>query len=544
MATVASRWTVAAALGALAAAVALGLGGCERDNPNECSYWIKRLDNPSRVEEALTQIGSMHCTEAVPKLVQMFDQGQMRDRVLATLRDVGDRKAAAEVFSRAIRIKELSAKAAVMAGDMRLNGARGALEEILRTNRNPSARKPALEALLKIVDDKKELEDLLVSLLEADPAIQGLWVNAKAAEILGEIRSVKAIEPLIVGMFVRTADGREIYQACRLALDQIGPPAVPPLIEAIEGKYKPLLDYVERRHLPKWRWIDGPKLPQVLGDLRDPRAGRPLAVHFAREVVEPQGVSPQAHDEWMKAQTNRLVMGMVAIAQVGSDDSVDPLAAIIPNQPLRETSQRLDAATALALIGSPKALKALFDSYEAEKDYRFRAAMLLPLAMGLDKEHLPVWDGIEKYVQLRKGQKELYFEQQMLLDQLNDKEVGPRLRAYVNTVRECGDRGACYMLKLKDKDLNVRMKAAIMLVRPLTDPSTTFDALLDAFKNSTPPEVDYRRFLIVGMTRHGTAAKAGLVKQFADVLKERGKKEAFWRDEMRVLAWYLERKGK
>jgi HEAT repeat protein len=525
----------------IALAVLAMASGCEREDPSTCEYWVKRLDHPAKTKEALAQVTTMECKEAAEKVKAIFDEGQYQMEALQAIRAIGDQAAAADMLGRALRIKSIGSRAAAIIGEMKLEAARPGLEEVLTTPRNPDAREAALTALLEITPDKKVIEDTLIKVLEQDPAIQGIRVSAVAAEALGELKSEKAIPALIRGAFIRTAQKQEIYGFVRMALARIGKPAVEPLIQAISGEYEPLNSFVATKNIPRWQWQEGPKLAQLLGDLRDKRAADAVAKNLTADLVKVEGLTEAMQEEWIRNMTNRLVVGMVSLGQIGSDSPVEMLGKAIPNQNERDTSQRLNAATALAFIATDKADAAMMAAYAAEQDYRMKAALLLPLAMALDNEHMQVWTDMVEYTKARKkGQEETYYEQQVLIDQLEDADVGPRLATYVAVVAECKDNATCYLSKLKSEDLAVRMKAALMLLRGIAPGEDTFNAMFDAYKVATIDELDLRRFLLMGMGRYGSKAKSGQVLQYADALKARGKGENYWADEMRILGYYLD----
>ena len=64
-----------AVVAVLSLLLCLPLTGCETEDPTQCSYWVKRLENPSKAREALQQVGMMKCTEAGDALKKMFDEG-------------------------------------------------------------------------------------------------------------------------------------------------------------------------------------------------------------------------------------------------------------------------------------------------------------------------------------------------------------------------------------------------------------------------------------------------------------------------------------
>lgn len=523
----------------LLAAAAAGSFGCKTEDPESCEYWVKRLNNPAKVKEALLQVGEMKCPAAVDPLKKMFDDGLYQEEALRAVKNIGDAAAATQLATQALNIKELGPFAASIIGDMELKDGKKALEDILTGTRNPSARQAALEALLKLAKPE-EIQDALIAVAIDDPTIQGIRVNATAIEKLGDARSEKAVPALTRALFLKDANNIEVYAPARMAFAKIGPPAVPHLLEVLKGEDEEFNAWAKNQSIPKWEWQEGPKIVQILGDLRDKSATGAIAENFARDLAPIEGLSEKLQERWIQNQTNRLVMAMIALGQIGDDSYVDVAEKVIPNQPDRDTTQRLNFATSLAFVGTETAVSSLFKFYVAEQDYRFKAPLLVPLSMALDEARLPDWnrETVEYIVPKDPKKPEEISGQQYLVKEQLDGDQVPK---FVQPVTDCRSDGKCYAGLLDTSDnMFVKQKAALMLSRKLLPEDETFKILAAAFEKAAPDETDLRRFILMGIGKVAKARHAVELDRLIKLFKDK-KNEAFWVDELTILKLWVER---
>jgi len=549
-------------LSLILASAFIGCGGAEND-PRQCAYWVKRLASPGEAREAISQVGQMRCVEAIEPLKGLFEKGQHREDVLVAVSRLGNEEASTDLASKALMMKDLGKKAARFIQEERLASAAPALKEIIRTNRNPEVRGIAIDTLEALNIDASDLEDALIGILDTDPATQGIDANRAAARLLGTMKSTKAIPSLVMALFVSFKDtGGEhtCYNAARMALVNIGPPAVDPLIQALSGKDSDFKSFVRDMNIPRWKWQWGPKLVQVLSDIRDPRAAGPIAsVVLAREYATWQGLSPEQQDEnkpqynalraeWGKVVVKGFVTSIFALARFANDDAVETLAKIIPNQPYRDWAQRLYAQQALALIGSKKAVSAVVDAFNAEESNAGKANMMTHMALALGPADMKGWSSIAKAADKRARGKKLKPAEKWLVDEL----AKPTIQSFIGLNNQCAERGTpCYLDTLQSSDdLRQVSKAAALLAREGSS-DNSFSAMLAAFKRTDPSSFgprdpnrgaaqDARFYLLIGMGRVGTKEHAAQVDRLADTLKGDSKQKG-WYNELRALSAYLSR---
>jgi len=537
----------------------LSLTACDQEDPTQCDYWVKRLANPSKAREALQQVGMMKCSEAGETLKTMFDEGRNRTEILAAAEQFEDKTVVVALLKKALRIKDISKSAANMIGDMKLMAAKPVLEEVLASGRNAEVRGAGLKALLSMTDDPANIEGILLKVLQADPSIQGAEATKTAAEALGKIRSEKAIPHLIVSLFAGTTDPAlvSIYRTVRAALANIGAPAAKPLADALNGTYKPLNDYVQMKQIPTWKWQWGPRLVEVLGDIRNEAGAAPIAEKvLARDSYGIwAGLSDEQRDEnnptyeklrkdWSREVSKGFLMSALSLGRIGSDNGVEKLASIVPNQPRRDWSQRTNAALALSLIGTDKAVDALIDAFQKEELSEGKANLLGFLGMAVGPKQMKKgWGPIEAELKDRakrvSRKKAITLYQSYLHGKINEPGAGERIRSHVEVVKDCEENTGCYINKLKNSEnIYTKEKAAMILWRGPRN-SETFQALFDSFKEMDPRKNrDQRLFLLAGMGRIGTKEDAKRVEGYLELLKEQ-KIDPQWIAELNSLRSFL-----
>ncbi len=516
------------ALAILCATMLLSTSGCfEKEEPT-CAYWVPKLDSPAKSDKAWEQVEELKCVDAIPYLEKMFDDGRDRERILRSLTLIGDKAASASIMKKAVMTRDAGKLAASIIEDWRLSQARPALEAILTGDTLPKHREVALEALLSF-EKPENIEDLLITLANGDPNVQGVGANRVAVEQLGAMQSEKAIPTLIKAAFMRDNRGAKIYQAARLALAQVGPKVVDPLIATIEGKNEELKTYARDQGIQPWEWQLGPEIVQIVTDTLDGRIGPSMVANANIELNPPMGISEAMSEKWRVAQMNRLKVGMLGMGHAGPNDekTVAALIAVVKD-PLKDAiNQRLNSATSLAMIGTSRAQDALLEIYDDEVDTRFCAPMLQPIALGLDSEHMKAFQKVTKKI-----------------SKLEEESLrGPTVSAYLAAVHECKDDATCYLKKLESDDLqssdekklafakSQAVKSAVMLARGIGDPATVRAGLLKAFSNMPENSIDLRRFTLIALTRVGDATTG---QQLVDLAENADNKKGFWPSELLI----------
>jgi HEAT repeat protein len=498
---------------------------CRTGSPKSCSAWIKKLHNPARARDAIRNLGDLKCKEGLSALESLIDEGQYISEILGAVKQINEPRASVSILRKSLASLESGPTAASIIEDWKLADLKNDLVEILKSEKNPKLKKPVLKALLAM-EDYAPYEDLFIKLLTDDPNTQGIGVNILAAEALGKLRSAKAIESLIIGLFVQTQKGEKMYVPCRKAMVNIGAPAVEPLISTLKGNNEKLAAYAKKIGLYDWQWIDGPEIVQVLSDIRDPRIVVPLVEAMGKSLEPPSG-DDRVLEVWKVTEQNRITMSMLALANVG-DDVIVPKAVEIITTANNDAKQRLDTASTLALIGTTKSVNALFDIYKKEKDDRFKSPLLLPLAIALDNAHY------KDFVAMTSKEKSPLIKERLEGNEPESVEV----RDHISVVKECEANADCYLKKFEEGNTTQKKKASLILthlaLNGAMDKTKVLVTFFTQFPKIKPTEVDLRRFILIGISKLGNKNNVADVEKLIKSDKEQ-KGAGFWIDELEMM---------
>ncbi len=418
---------------------------------------------------------------------------------------------------------------------------RGPILEILTTDAALKARENALKALARIDSGNlKQDEDLLIALLRADPNVQGIGVNALAAKLLGQVRSEKAVGDLVIGMFLRTQGGAQLYTPVRKALARIGTAAVGPLVALVSGDeqkaprlFQDLRDTAKKMGLYDWQWQEGPEPVQVLSDLGDPAAAPALAASLAKPLNPPVGVDDRVLRAWQVAQQNRITMCMMGLWKVGDASVIPTLREVVLN-PENDAKQRLDTASAISLLPGFAGVGAIVDIYRNSKDPRFRAPLLKPMSLGMD------WANLDAFRRLLQAEKSELVKSRV---EGEDEDAG-EFRATMSVLDDCrqGDTD-CLIEKLRSGNPVIGRKAAILLSGMAgVDRAKALAALFEVYPTTDPVRmIDFRRFILMAIWRLGDAKNVSDLERLLKADRDR-KGAGYWVDEIETLIPAMARK--
>ncbi len=526
------------ALGLMAAVAAFG--GCNSEDENACSTWVERLKTAGHLDRSLERIASLKCEDALPTMKQLFEKGDLQDRILQTVKQLDKRDGVAvEIVRMALKTNKLSNMAAGMVQDWKLEAARPELNQIMTDPNLVSLREAAFPALLALSGDMAALEDTLIGVANTDPNTQSAATFNRAIVELGKLKSKKAVPVLLRLAFFRNNKNEEVFVAARRALAQIDDPAIAAgLVSTARGTNEDVRKFARSVNVPEWELTSGVKTLQLLMDRLDASTLPSLLESFELELKPPQGASDRTMESWRIGQMNRLKVTMFALGHFGDDTIVPRLAAIVKDRNMDTVNQRINAATALAMIGSEAAQDALIDAWANEEQEIFRAPLLQVVAMGVDDRRLAAFEGMLKGEIPGKPKPrkpvELSAEVQEALN------TNTRLQTYLAVVRECKDDMGCYVQKLKSANQDEQVKALAVLGRGRFGATPAImDALFQAFRDAGSDKTDNRRFSAIGITRLGKSADGKRLVEMSDGMDE---KELYWKEELFALGQAVSRR--
>lgn len=423
---------------------------CQKNtDPTTVDYWAAQLKDKRSRGDALKELGKLGKKEAVPLIVPWLEQeGPWQADAAFSLAQLGD----------AAVVPKLLASIDYTAGSKDNNDP--AVQNKVRTNLSIvralvllKAKEgiPALGKLLQSPESKtREVAIRALGQMHATGAVQQLLdvaqndrqqVLAQAAvRALGEIGDPKAAPTLVLFLY-----NDALYDEARFSLMQIGQPAVPALLRAL-NRQDPALEALRQPNttpLP-----DGTietRAAFVLGALHASDAESAVVAAFERlakrAVGKPQDMPPS------------LTAAVVELAYaLGSLGGPAALKALVPLSKSPNDTLRIAAAEALTTLGpEAQVVAALSAAAAAPGSVDARGAAIVALGRVAPGETLTALDALPK----KTATKEV--PAATLQDMVD--ATRPRLVA----AQACQSTLACWKGKLKDADATVRERAAYEL---------------------------------------------------------------------------------
>jgi HEAT repeat protein len=329
------------------------LSSCAGD-PNDPRTWARKLKNVRDQKEALDQLAKMsveRAQEALPELIALYKETKKADHLLALARFK-----TAETKPLFIEALDYSADdfdraevAAGVLGDMKATEAvdpliQAALKVLPIKSGANRVRLASIRALVKIGD--KRGVPALMQILTTSADEQDFLLNQKAALGLAELRDPQSIPALIKGLFM-TGRQTQVFQECRLALVRIGEPSVDPLIDLLNGKNAEIAEMAKKLKFDEASpGIIPFKAAYVLGDLRSPRAVKPLADHL--KIAAPPG-----------SGEHKAIL--IALGFIGTKEAVDVLVNVLKDKKSLAIDRQA-AEDGIYLSGDKRAVPILLDT--------------------------------------------------------------------------------------------------------------------------------------------------------------------------------------
>jgi hypothetical protein len=595
--------------------------GCVRGDRETCSYFIKQLKDPNEVQGALKNLGNLSCTKSVEKLEPIFASGEHQEQILSTMnRVMGQTHASRESIKLQIAATEevikkadspesrekMQAQIAKLQKDLdklneRFEAAIAPSLKILDkglSQKGTSADAASLiedwnkakvvtswksggvdieASLVKVVGDKtygqgqavgiKALaeiqvsaqanEDLYISLLDQDVNSQSIDVFRIATEQLGKMHSTKGLDQIIRALFIKNQRNDESFAVARIALAQIGKPAVTALVHVLSGENEAFNGWAKHNGIPQWKWQLGPKLIMVLGDLRSAEASPAIVANLGLPFPDLEEIPENRRQEFAMDQNNRFKLGSMALQRFGSDVYVEAAHKIAADH-LKQFTLRVELTWSFSLLGSSASRNALFEVYKGSKD-EFKALIVTWVALGMHKEDLKKYEKV-----VIKNAKKAKFVGERL-------ESDPRIQAYVNALDKCGNSADCYLALLGDQPAEeeasdeeltpeeksvrarekkhqkrvlqyMREKAAIMIAHQPANPGKYFEKLMTAFQETKPVYQNLKRYLFIALAKNASPEYLASIKEEHEQIKGKGRM-AFVASDMQALIIWLENKN-
>jgi HEAT repeat protein len=447
---------------------------CNSD-PSKPIYWVSRLTSKS-VQQKI---------EACSKLRKMNDTAD-EDKIAPLLKDEDPRvkQAAAEALG------DLGAKSAVSDLSEALDFSVGGGND--RETRSANEANRAIALALGKLGDRKASPALLKLLHSRDhyvvlAAVESLgklhetaavgplmdiatddnqepFIAKKAIMALGRIGDPKAV-PAIEKMLFRERQGVSFYPESSFAVFEIGDPAATPLINLLDGRDKPFEKWAEDNQiLPEALFA---KTAQVLGDVGDVRADPALLGKLKYESDSDYKLLVRAN-------------AAESLGRLRDRAAAKPIASMLGET---EANIRDSYGRALVLIGDrdvvPELEKASLDGNWDDREGSIHA--LSNLGTGKEVPFLEKVSAAEPATWAKECKDSGSSDADCAKAEEKHKATMKGHLARLLAAKECGDKGDCWLGKLKDPQGPVRERAAFELGRE-GDPKA-IPALLEALKD-------------------------------------------------------------
>lgn len=526
----------------IALVVLCALPGCKKVDPNSAEYWIGKLKGTERAA-AIGKLGEMKDPAAIDALMAAYKDGHLRYQIVAALAQIGDKKAV-PVLLEALQ-DNAEAKAARLAGNTLLEWKVGDHPDVyVKVVSDPQSPNEARLGALQLLAEFPHIsaEPSLLPILAADPDLQPIILGGLAAEALGKLKSVNAVDELVFCMWKQDARGRHAVAQCRLAINRVGKPALDAVVTTLERKNRKVEKYARKYKFDKGGLIEA-KAAELLGDLADPKAIDALIAALDRTDEMPPSIQqdPQKAQRFAMASTQKTISIANALAAIGDDRAVDALLAVAGNNE-RILQERIAAVQQLAFLGSQKAaagLQKLLDHEPNQYDPNAHGLMTeyaLALANLLDGSDEKALGKLQKSLESIVTRFEAWKanSEKEITDAKTDREknsIKPwlgmyderkkrfqKVQAKAAAIAECKSDAACWGRKLSDEDDAVQLTAAYRLAQG--DKAT---ALPELRKHVGHTDLTLRNIVLFGVGRIGDASVIPALEAAKAADEERGK---------------------
>lgn len=274
-----------------------------------------------------------------------------------------------------------------------------ALEQLVADPLPDQAGEHAGEVRAAMVDTLGTLGDqravaVLIAVLEQSVEKQPVAVHRRAADALGILADPSAVDALLAAAY-RVPDvmtTTNIAERSRTALAAIGEPAVPRVVDMLEGRHEAINELAQQHGIDPSNTTMGAAM--LLGTIGSPTAVDPLLEALPTDDCRGRRRRPDASTDDFQTISMRAVIAN-ALGQIGDEEAVAPLCRCATAS--RDPQDMFPIAEALGRIGGPKATRCLArvietGSYDAdavvspeyEHEIRWEAARFGILAAGAD----------------------------------------------------------------------------------------------------------------------------------------------------------------
>jgi HEAT repeat protein len=457
------------------------------------SQWMSLLDDPSLRKQAIQSLSDgvkrlsdpekrkTKKKELAEALIKAYEVNANREEILLVLKELKE-PSALPTFRRAAqdlqagKTDRLVAIAAEAIGEMRDPQSVSVLIPLTKIETLPFIRMKAIRALGMIPDPSAT--EPLIAVLKTPADKQERFLYTLAIVGLGNLKDERAILPLLDALYLRQGD-RDFSRWATVALIQLGDKSYQSLSNALTNQVESLKKMEKDRLLPPGR--RGYLAAKVMAEL-------PNKTLFKAQVsllnTLEQETGPNSPREG----------AAYALGMLGEAKSAEPLAKYLEEG---YATRRIAVARALAMLGSPAALPALFKmmregSYAADNSKLY---------------HHPRWEAARAISLL--GNTDALIEYNDLIAKEKDpasKKLFESYRGNLEATSECQRKADCWKKKLSDPNWMLQEKAAYSLAQLKAKDAPS--ELVKAYQKT--PSYEARIAMLFAIRQIGAATKDDL----------------------------------
>lgn len=460
---------------------------------------ITSPDNGPRLDEFVQKV--------IPVFEEQWDASpEHQVNMLEMLRDIG-RPEAAPLWSKALGTldgsEEGRKRVLIALQGIQRAKATGSTDAVLGLfeglTKDPSKDKGKAEGEIRrelartlgILKDPKAAPALIAA-LQQPTEMRPPQIHRIVAEALGSLRDPAAIEPLVIANFSipdDQTDSKNLSNRVKLALNSIGEPAVPRLVELLTGKED---DIVIKKVVEAGSTVPVVRFTAalMLGSLGSPQAVDALIKNIPADSCKPvvkedpkkkdkkKKADEEEEEDPEKADNENLRNAIVtSLGQIGDPKAA---AAICPcTQATVHFEEQFMMAEALGYVGGDEAVKCLTNFVKtAESDPE-----TLP---STDKTPLSIRIEAGRFAVLAAGPEQVAAVREAFAAN-TDPKVAEGLKQWepaLATLETCKSDKDCYLKTLKDTNANwvARENAAMELTRVAPGDAAVAEAIAQAYK--------------------------------------------------------------
>ncbi len=363
--------------------------GCQPADWDNPTYIIQQLREGNLTEQKvalkkLSEMSNEEQKEAVPAVVEVYESGNMNQKqameLLVKLRDTQAKDAYLEELR-----EDTTDNAGAAAEALGETGAKEAISDMLELYTSTKSNDVKLDVLrgFEYMPDKR-MVDPLIETLKLPVDNNQIALHSYSCEILGEIAQSNpdafdesARRTLVRSRFLSNQKGQSVEKECSIAIQQLGEPAVPILVETFRGENESV-----NRLLMKYR-NDSPDFPPnkakvgAIESLTAMRAEEAIDLYLEeldKEPETPQSMPKKFVRPWWTHEAQALDEMVLGLGDLGADRAKGLLGDVLTGQKNEQWSEvldyqselqlRQDAAFALVRLGAREATDVLMKMAE------------------------------------------------------------------------------------------------------------------------------------------------------------------------------------